>query len=200
MSIVSTAPAARVGARRGCLVLVVGPSGAGKDSILDGARNRLAGDPAFVFVRRDITRPADASGENHTPVSMDEFRKRAVDGSYALAWEAHGHGYGVPAAALADLARGQSAIVNVSRGVLASARSRFEPVRIVNIAVPRQILAQRLADRGREDSDAIARRLARADAFQVEGGDVFSLVNDGPLDRSVDAFVEILRSVSPRNG
>lgn len=200
MNVVSCAPEARTGSRRGCLVLVVGPSGAGKDAILDGARRRLAGDPNFVFVRREVTRPADAGGENHTPISMAEFRKRAVDGSYALAWEAHGHGYGVSAAALTGLAHGQSVVVNVSRGILASARSRFEPVRIVNVSVPRRILAARLACRGREDDEAIARRLARADAFQVDGSDVFSLVNDGPLDRSVDAFVEILRSVSPRNG
>jgi phosphonate metabolism protein PhnN/1,5-bisphosphokinase (PRPP-forming) len=179
---------------------VVGPSGAGKDAILEGARRRLADDPGFVFVRREITRPADAGGEDHAPVSMAEFRKRAVNGAYALAWEAHGHGYGVPATALAGLVHGQSAIVNVSRGILASARSRFEPVRIVNVSVPRHILEERLARRGREDNLDIAQRLARADAFQVDGSDVFSLVNDGPLDRSLDAFVEILRSASPRNG
>jgi phosphonate metabolism protein PhnN/1,5-bisphosphokinase (PRPP-forming) len=189
----------QTGSRRGCLVLVVGPSGAGKDSILDGARRRIADDPAYIFVRREITRPADAGGEDHTPVSMCTFRERAVDGTYALAWEAHGHGYGIPAAALTGLRQGQSAIANVSRGILATVRARFNPVRIVNIAVPPDILAERLANREREDDDAVAQRLARADAFQVEGDDVLTLVNDGPLTSSIDTFVDILRSVSPRN-
>lgn len=200
MSIVSPAPLTQTGNRRGCLVLVVGPSGAGKDSILDGARRCLGDDPAFTFVRREITRPAAAGGEEHVPVSMPTFRERAVDGTYALAWEAHGHGYGIPAAALTGLRRGQSAIANVSRGIVASARTRFDPVRIVSIAVPPHILAERLANRGREDGSAVARRLARADAFQVEGEDVLTLVNDGPLASSVDAFVEILQSVSPQSG
>jgi ribose 1,5-bisphosphokinase len=188
--------------RRGCLALVVGPSGAGKDSILDGARARLA-DGANIdvaFARREVTRPADAGGEDHIAVTMADFRQRAVGGDYALAWEAHGHGYGVPSAALGGLGRGQSVVVNVSRGILASARARFQPLCVIRISVPRQILAQRLQGRGRENADEIARRLDRADAFQVEGDDVFTVVNDGPLDEAVDAFVDILRAVSPSKG
>lgn len=185
---------------RGCLVLVVGPSGAGKDSILDGARTELAGDPRFLFVRREITRPADAGGESHTSVSWEQFRARAVDGTYALAWEAHGCGYGVPTSPLRDLARGRSAIVNVSRGIIASARTRFSPVRVVHISVPERILAERLSARGREDSNQIALRLERAAAFQVDGGDVLTLVNDGPLARSVASFVSMLRALPAPNG
>ena len=189
------------GARsRGCLVLVVGPSGAGKDSILDGARTALATDARFSFVRREITRPADAGGEDHLPVSWEQFRARAVDGSYALAWEAHGCGYGVPVSALRGLAQGQSAIVNVSRGVIASARARFSPLRVVHVSVPERILAQRLSRRGREDADQIADRLARAAAFQVDGGDVLTLVNDGPLTRSVASFVAMLRALPAPSG
>jgi phosphonate metabolism protein PhnN/1,5-bisphosphokinase (PRPP-forming) len=184
--------------RRGHLVLVVGPSGAGKDSILDGARAALAQDRRFAFVRREITRPADAGGEDHLPVSWDEFRARAVDGRYALAWEAHGCGYGVPASALNPLADGCSAIVNVSRGVVASARARFAPLRVIEITVPAQILAERLAKRGRESAADMAQRLARSAAFQVEGSDVLTIVNDGPLDRSVDSFVVALRALPDR--
>lgn len=190
---------AQTGRRRGCLVLVVGPSGAGKDSILDGARRALAGDDRVTFVRREITRPADAGGEDHIAVSQEAFRQRAVDGSYALVWEAHGLGYGVPAAALRGLAQGQTAVVNVSRGILATARARFAPLCIVNVSVPAQILAQRLMGRGREDPAQIAARLERATAFQVDGSDVLTLVNDGPLERSVDTFLEMLRLSSSPN-
>jgi phosphonate metabolism protein PhnN/1,5-bisphosphokinase (PRPP-forming) len=171
---------------------VVGPSGAGKDSILDGARNHLVGDGRFAFVRREITRPADAGGEDHVPVSWEAFRQRAIDGTYELAWEAHECGYGVPKEALRGLSSGQSVVVNVSRAILPSARSRFAPVRVVNISVPPKVLAQRLRQRGRESADQIAHRLKRADAYQVDGDDVLSLVNDGPLSRSVETFVAML--------
>lgn len=193
------APPAAAAPRRGCLVLVVGPSGAGKDSILDGARIALAGDASFAFVRREITRPADAGGESHQPVTWDAFRARALGGLYALAWEAHGNGYGVPAAALHGLVHGRSAIVNVSRGVVASARTRFSPTRVVYVSVPDRILAQRLNERGREGAEEIEHRLKRAAAFHVDGDDVLTLVNDGPLARSVASFVAMLRAL-PANG
>jgi phosphonate metabolism protein PhnN/1,5-bisphosphokinase (PRPP-forming) len=185
--------------RRGHLVLLVGPSGAGKDSILDGARIELADDAKFQFVQREITRPADAGGENHLPVTWDAFCARSSDGSYALAWKAHGHGYGVPATALHGLVCGQSAIVNVSRGVIASARAHFAPTRVIHVSVPKRILAQRLIERGREGAEEIERRLERAAPFHVDGADVLTLVNDGPLAGSVASFVAMLRAL-PANG
>ena len=186
--------------RRGCLIMVVGPSGAGKDSILDGARRQLAEDDRFVFARREITRPATAGGEEHISVSWEAFRKRAVDGTYELAWEAHGLGYGVPAKTLRTLSLGKSVIVNVSRGILGSARSRFSPVRIVNISVPQCVLAERLRARGRESAEEISRRLERADAYRVDGEDVVGLINDGPLSRSVTSFVQLLSDAAPEKG
>ena len=80
------------------LVLVVGPSGAGKDTLLEAARQALADDPRFRFVRRVITRPADAGGEAHEAVTAEEFAAR----EFALQWQAHGLSYGIPADAIED--------------------------------------------------------------------------------------------------
>lgn len=184
---------------RGALALVVGPSGAGKDTILDGARRRLAGDDRFVFARRDITRPAEAGGEDHAPVAWDRFAERRADGVYGLHWEAHGLGYGVPATTLDERHRGNAVVVNVSRGVIAGARERFPPVRVFLIAVPRAVLEQRLRVRGRETPEEVERRLRRADAYRVVGGDVVTVFNDGPVDRSIDSFVAQLMTVPLRS-
>ncbi|MGQ3357242.1 MAG: hypothetical protein ACT6XS_21655, partial [Phreatobacter sp.] len=80
----------------GRLVLVVGPSGAGKDTLIAAARSRLASDEAVLFPRRIVTRPASAAEDN---VEADEatFARIAEAGGFALTWSAHGHRYGIPA-------------------------------------------------------------------------------------------------------
>lgn len=172
------------------LVLVVGPSGAGKDTLMEAAQARLAGDGRFRFVRREITRAAEAGGEAHLAVSEADFVSRAASGGYALHWRAHGLGYGIPADIAEDLAAGRVVVANVSRGVLTEASGRY-PVRVLEISAPIAVLAARLAARGREDAADIAARLARA--VPLPGGlDVVSVMNDGSVEAGVAAVLGVL--------
>ena len=176
---------------KGTLWLIVGPSGVGKDSLLDGARAALADDPGFVFPRREITRPAAAGGEDHIPISMIDFEARRAAGDYALCWTANGHGYGVPRAIDADLDAGRSVIVNGSRGALDEAWSRYPDLRVIAVTVPPSLLRARLQARGRESQAEIEARLTRADALSVEGPDVIHFTNERPLAESVRDFVRL---------
>jgi len=175
------------------LVLVVGPSGVGKDTLIDGARAVLADNPSVVFARREITRPSEAGGEAHTPVDVEAFRARAAAGDYLLCWEAHGLGYGLPAVLAAELAAGRTVVANVSRTVLDEARSRFPGVRIVSVTAEPEVVAARLARRSREDVEAVARRLARADIHAVAGEDVVVLPNNGDPREGVTALVAAIK-------
>ena len=172
------------------LILVVGPSGAGKDTLIAAACARLAGDPRYRFVRRDITRPAEAGGEDHHAVTDAAFAARRAAGGYALAWQAHGLGYGIPADIADDLARGRAVIANVSRAVLLDAAARF-PTRILEITAPADVLARRLAARGRETEADIAARLARIVPLPA-GLDVMRVINDGPVEAGVAAELKVL--------
>lgn len=174
----------------GRLVLVVGPSGVGKDTLIDGVR--ALGRAEIVFARREITRPAEAGGEDHLPVSEAEFERRAAEGGYVLSWRAHGLGYGVPAGITEDLAAGRKVVVNVSRGVLGEARARFPDLLIVSVTADAERLRARLLARGREAPDEIEGRVARAAAFQVAGEDVVELANDGAPHEAVQAFLSLL--------
>jgi guanylate kinase len=165
------------------LILVVGPSGAGKDTVLNGAKRALAGDPGVRFVRRVITRAADPDGEDHEAVSDADFDRRDL----ALRWQAHGLRYGIPADVADDLARGATVIANVSRGVIAEAAGRF-PVRVVEVTAPAAVLARRLAERGREGAADVAARLARAVALPG-GVEVVTVVNDGAVEDAVRRFL-----------
>lgn len=168
------------------LVLVVGPSGAGKDTLLDAARQALAGDPRFRFARRVITRPAEAGGEAHEAVTDAEFATRG----FALAWHAHGLRYGIPADIATDLAAGRVVVANVSRGVIAEAAARF-PVRVIEVTAPPEVLASRLAARGRESSADVAARLAR-NVSVPDGVTIETVMNDATVEDGAARFLAAL--------
>lgn len=168
------------------LVLVVGPSGAGKDTLLNAARRALAGDVRFHFVRRVITRPADPGGEDHEPVTEANF----ATWQFALQWQAHGLRYGIPADVADDVARGVTVVANVSRGVIAEAATRF-PVRVIEVTAPPQVLAARLAARGRESATDIAARLAR-DVPLPTHIETETVMNDATPEIGVERFLAAL--------
>lgn len=143
--------------KAGVLVLVVGPSGSGKDTLLAAAQAELVGDPRVRFVRRVITRAADAGGEAHEGVTEEEFAARR----FALSWRAHGLAYGVPADIEDDIAAGRIVVANVSRTIITEAAKRF-PVYVIEVFAPPCLLALRLSARGREDAAGVARRIARS--------------------------------------
>lgn len=168
------------------LVLVVGPSGAGKDTLLEAARRTLVGDVRFRFVRRVITRAADAGGEDHEAVTTEEFACR----NFALQWKAHGFSYGISADIADDIARGRTVVANVSRAVIAEAMVRF-PVRVIEVTASPDILAARLASRARESAGDAAVRLARS-VVLPSGVPRVRVLNDGALDCAVAQFLAAL--------
>jgi len=183
---------------KGALVLVVGPSGAGKDSLIAGARTRLASAEAFIFPRREITRPRDVGGEEHVEVAESQFHARRELGGYLLSWGAHGLWYGIPFELENDLREGRTVIVNASRAVVDEARSRFENLRIVSVNADDETLRARLSGRGREPAEQIDRRLERARAFRIEGRGVIPFQNDGDLDEAVGRFTRLLLGIAGR--
>ncbi len=182
------------------LVLVVGPSGAGKDSVIRGAQAALREQADVVFPRRVITRPHDATGgEDHEPCDPAAFERRAAAGGFALHWQANGLRYGVPADIDRDLAAGRAVVVNVSRAIIADAEARYPGLQVCLITAPPSVLAARLRARGRESAADIDARLGRADAFTVAARHVRTITNDGALEHSVQALVAVI-SASSRDG
>ena len=144
----------------GALILVVGPSGAGKDTLLGLAREALRGDPAYVFPRRLVTRPPSAS-EDNDELSEAAFAAGEAEGRFALSWRAHGLGYALPGSITA-LLTAHRVVCNVSRRTVAPARGRFRDVGVVEVTAPPDVLARRLLARGRAQDGDLGLRLARA--------------------------------------
>jgi ribose 1,5-bisphosphokinase len=180
---------------RGVIAVVVGPSGAGKDSLIDFARAHLQDDDGFEFVRRVITREEGAVGEEHAAVSEHAFGEMERDGAFALHWRAHGLSYGIPFSTRASLQNGRILIANGSRSALPAFSDVYgDSLRVVLVTAPKEILAARLAARGREDEASIRKRLDRS--VDVDSGfraDV-TIVNDGTLDQAGLEFVDALKA------
>ncbi|HTJ95355.1 MAG TPA: phosphonate metabolism protein/1,5-bisphosphokinase (PRPP-forming) PhnN [Pararobbsia sp.] len=179
----------------GRLIYVMGPSGAGKDTLLAFARARLAGS-SVLFAHRYITRTADAGGENHVCLSDEEFDTRAALGLFALAWQSHQLRYGIGIEIDAWLERGCTVVVNGSRGHLTEAVERYAQLEAVLIDASPTVLAARLTARGRESLDQVQARLARRVALDVPPGvPITTIDNSGLLEEAARRFLDRLETV-----
>ncbi|WP_343465094.1 ribose 1,5-bisphosphokinase [Pantoea sp.] len=171
------------------LIWLTGPSGAGKDSLLNALR--AAPPPQLLVAHRYITRPADAGGENHVALTCAEFRRREALGLFAISWQAHGLHYALGLEIDLWLARGLTVLVNGSRQHLPVVQQHYG-ARVLPLAlqVSPAVLAQRLRQRGRETEAEITQRLARA--AEPLPAHCHTLNNDGDLTETVHQLRQLL--------
>lgn len=182
----------------GRLIYLMGPSGSGKDSLLDAARERLAARGCRV-ARRVISRSAEAVGEDAVAVSAQAFEQRLADGEFAMSWRANGLAYGIPRQVDEWLAVGDDVLVNGSRAYLAEALRRYPHLLAILLTVEPAVLRARLLARGRETLADIEARLTRNARFapaggDVEGADLICLDNSGELEGTVRQLLDLIGS------
>jgi len=187
---------ARIGP--GVFVPVVGPSGAGKDSIIGYARERLADRPDILFARRVVTRTSDPNAEAHDTLDEATFAEVETGGGFALSWRSHGLCYGIPAKVDDTIEAGGVVIANLSRASVADAQERYSRVTPVLVSISDEAMAVRLAARGREGPDQIAARIARNADYRGFGHQCRVIDNSGALDEAGDAFVRLLMELLER--
>jgi ribose 1,5-bisphosphokinase len=168
----------RSGLGPGVFVPVVGPSGAGKDTLIRLVAGTFDGDPRVRFVRRLVTRPSDSATEDHDSIDEAEFVRLTEAGGVALHWRAHGLGYAIPLVVDDWIAEGAIAIANLSRKAIEDAARRYRNVTVVNVTAPADILRARLQDRGRESGADIEERLTPVPVSVPDGVAVIEIVND----------------------
>lgn len=173
------------------LIWVMGPSGAGKDSLLAWLRERLPAGSPVHWARRTITRPPSAR-EAHEAVDGATFEALERARAFAMAWRAHGLCYGIRHEQLASLHQGRWVVVNGSRAYFAQAQCLFPGLTAVHVTASPELLAQRLAEREREDAGQVRARVARGLALPVPPGCI-ELRNDGPLEDAAAALLRALR-------
>lgn len=181
---------------QGALALVVGPSGAGKDTLLAAARAALAGDERFVFPRRVVTREAMVELEDHDTIDRAGFESERQRGAFALDWEAHGLCYGVPVEIERAVAKGRVVVVNTSRKVIGQALAKYPRCVVLLVTATPEVRAHRLAGRGRETPAEIAPRLAREGAPIPDGVEAVTIDNSGTLETGTTNFITALKRLA----
>ncbi len=181
---------------KGIFVAVVGPSGAGKDSIMREAAAAFAGDYIVHFARRIVTR-ISSTDEDHDSVSEGEFSALIEAGALALHWKANGLSYAIPASIHNRLAAGHVVIANASRAIAAEIKATFPRSVIVHITASEDILQQRLTARGREASADLKLRIARSNALEQEFGADIRIENNGELEDAAAQFIRAIRALKP---
>ncbi|WP_290885674.1 phosphonate metabolism protein/1,5-bisphosphokinase (PRPP-forming) PhnN [Hoeflea sp.] len=173
--------------------MLLGPSGSGKDTLISSARSEFAQCPDVLFVRRVITRSADAGNEDHIALSEAEFDAAIDEGRFALTWAANGLRYGLPRGIEAHLAAGKVAVVNGSRGAWNVIRQVFPSAVAVEIKVDPGTLARRLQARGRESAAEIEARLVRGAALAAQFEPELVIDNSGPVETARAALIDYIR-------
>lgn len=196
----------------GRLIYLMGPSGSGKDSLLNAVRERLTGEGVLNvasaaqaiaqrstsvcrIARRVITRSAEAVGEDAVAVSLAEFEQVEAAGAFALSWRANGLAYGIPRQIDDWLAAGENVLVNGSRAYLSQARQRYPDLVAVLLRVDGAVLRERLLARGREAPAQIEERLARNALFDEAVTDldgIHVLDNSSHFERTVDKLLALI--------
>ena len=177
----------------GRIVLVVGPSGAGKDAVIRAAREHCVRDSRVVFPARVVTRPPN-SAEDHDTLSNAAFESEAGRGAFALRWEAHGLLYGIPRSIDDDARQGRTVVFNASRSAVGTARNRYRHVSVVLVDATPELRTARLAARGREAAGDIAARVNRSvSGFSAADVDLV-IDNSGTVADAVRTLVDWLQA------
>lgn len=175
----------------GWLVLVVGPSGAGKDTLIDIVRVACRDNAGIVFPRRVITRPSSVA-EDHDTISDVAFDQAAAGGAFALWWTAHKLKYGIPAAIDDDIRAGRTVVCNVSRAIVGQAREHFAHVTVALVTAPHDILATRLLGRGRGSDGSITDRVQRSVTGESELNPDIVIENIGTVESAAEKLLRVV--------
>lgn len=182
----------------GRLIYLMGPSGSGKDTVLQRLSQRM-GERAHVASRL-ITRPPTETERDALSVSEDEFRQIERNGGFAMSWQANGLFYGVRWSDIGERLLAESdVLVNGSREYLPEASRRFRTLVPVMLTVDEATLRHRLAARGREDDEQIRRRMQRNVRYGdltegLAGRAVRAFDNSGSIEHTVQALYDYLFS------
>jgi guanylate kinase len=186
--------------RTGTLLVISAPSGAGKSTLIARLRKEF---PGFAFSVSCTTRPpreGEVNGRDYHFITKDLFLDRISSGSFAEWAEVHGNYYGTPKQEVRDtLAGGRDMILDIDVQGARQVRENMDGGCFVFLFPPsREALKSRLAGRGTDSEEVIAKRLANAEE-EIRQCTLFDhwIVNDD-LDRAFEELRAVYLAAKTR--
>lgn len=180
------------------VVLVLhGPSGVGKDTVIDRLRERTGIHRATSSTSRE-RRPDEQDGDHYHFYTRAEFERRRAAGDFIECAIVYGDWKGLERREIdGPLAKSEDVIIRTDvQGARAWREKLTGAVFVILLAEDRDVLRERLAGRGSEDPASLRRRMAELDEelADVENNDYVVYNRDGQPDAAVDELVRIIEA------
>lgn len=188
---------------RGLLIVLSGPSAAGKNTLLNALMERLSDIKYSVSATTRAPRPGEQDGVNYYFLTREEFERRAAQGEF-LEWaEFCGNLYGTPRKYVEEvLASGQDIIMDIDiQGAKQVRKAMPEAVSVFLMPPSAEELRKRIVKRGKDSEEAIRQRLSQVDREIQAVFDYDYVILNDDLERAVGRLVSIIlaeRSRVPR--
>jgi guanylate kinase len=189
--------------KRGCLIVISGPSGAGKTSICKAVLEQVPDTIWSVSVTTRPPRPGEVQGRSYQFVSPREFADKEAAGDFLEHAEYVGHRYGTPRQPVEHaLAEGRNVVMEIDvQGGMQVAKKMPQSVRIFVMPPNAESLRARLEGRKTEAAGQLAKRLAEADgeiATARDSGCYTHFVVNDVLDATVEQVRRIIEQERER--
>jgi guanylate kinase len=180
---------------RGAIVVISGPSGTGKTTLL---KRLLAGDGELVWSVSATTRsprPDEVDGRDYIFLTREAFEKDIAAGAFAEYAESFGQLYGTPAGPLQEaLDSGRVILLDIDVQGAMQIREKFPDAWLVMICPPSMdVLAERLKKRHTETAEQSAARLARARAEANTASRYDDLIVNDDLETALAQLQDVIR-------
>lgn len=184
--------------KRGKLIVISGPSGAGKTSICKALLRDLPSAVWSVSVTTRPPRPGEVSGESYEFIAAQEFARREAASELLESAAYVGHRYGTPRKPVEEaLSRGMNVVLEIDvQGGKQIAAKMPDSIRIFVLPPNLESLRARLEGRKTEAAEQLATRLAEADgeiAFARDSGCYQHYVVNDVLDATIEQVKRIVQ-------
>lgn len=178
----------------GLLVVLSGPSGVGKDAVLEELRKIYANAVRCVTATTRPRRDYEQDGVDYTFLTVEEFRKRIEAGGFLEYAEIYGHLYGTPRQWVEqNLERGLDIILKIDvQGGRAVKREMPSAVKVFLVPPSLEELERRLRSRSSEPDEIIARRLDEAQKEMDQVPDYDYVIENGELEKATEELKAVL--------